>query len=103
MADYPDDGTYAEPDGKVLTATAEPGAEILTVTNMVALAGAVLIIGTLLERFAGMDPAYTVSRAVSVPLLVTAVVVGARRRNWASLILPTIGLALVATTFLMGG
>ncbi|RPF23379.1 hypothetical protein [Myceligenerans xiligouense] len=92
MADNIDDRPHAEQKG-----------EILTVTNMISLAGAVLIIGLLLERFAGMDPAYAVGRVVSVPLLVTAVVVGARRGSWLSLVLPTIGLALVVSTFFIGG
>ncbi|MBO0608210.1 hypothetical protein [Myceligenerans salitolerans] len=92
MADDLDD----EPD-------AERKGEVLTVTNMIALAGAVLITGLLLARFAGMEPAYVVSRVVCVPLLVTGIVVAARRRNWLSLVLPTAGLAVVVSTFFVGG
>lgn len=91
MAKNLDDEPYAEPRG-----------EIVTVTNMIALAGAVVLIGALLEIFAGMAPAYAVARLVSVPLLVTAIVVAARRQNWPSLILPTLALALVASTFFLG-
>ncbi|GAB3158144.1 hypothetical protein GCM10027059_02360 [Myceligenerans halotolerans] len=91
MTDYPDDGPYAEPKG-----------EVLTVTNMIALAGAVLITGVLLDRFAELDPAYAISRIVSMPFLVAAIVVAARRRAWPALILPAVALALVATTFFLG-
>jgi hypothetical protein len=103
VARYSNDGTYAEPEPETRTDTTGSGAEILTVTNLVALVGAVLIIGTLLDRFAELEPASAVARAVSAPLLVTAIVVGARRRRWPSLIVPTIALALVAATFFIGG
>ncbi|MBE1877879.1 hypothetical protein [Myceligenerans pegani] len=76
--------------------------EILTITNMIALAGAVLILGVLLDRFAGMEPAYAVGRIVSVPLLVTAIVLAARRRTWPALIVPAAGLAFLASTFFVG-
>lgn len=92
MAAKPDDEPYAEPRGAVLT-----------VTNMIALAGAILITGVLLDRFAGMPPAYAVSRVVSVPFLVAAIVIGARRRAWPALLLPVAGLAFVASTFFAGG
>lgn len=103
MARYSSDGRYAEPEPETRMVATEPRGEVLTVTNMVALAGAVLIIGTLLDRFAGMDPASAVARIASVPFLVTAIVVGARHRRWPSLILPTIALAFVTSTFLVGG
>lgn len=91
MADNADERPYAEPTG-----------EILTATNMIALAGAVLITGVLLDRFAEMEAAYAIGRIVSVPFLVAAIVVGARRRAWLTLILPTAALALIASTFFLG-
>ncbi|MBL0886684.1 hypothetical protein [Myceligenerans indicum] len=102
MTHTPDGRRPAAPKGDAPTAGTRAKDELLTVTNMIALAGAVLLIGVLLENFAGMEPAYAVGRVVSMPLLVLAVVAGVRRRIWPSLILPVAALAAITATFLTG-
>lgn len=93
MAEDLDDETRVEPRGGTT----------LTVTNMIALVGAILLTAVLLGVVAEMDLAFTVGRIVSLPLLAIAIVVGARRRNWPALILPTLALAVIAASLGGGG
>jgi hypothetical protein len=72
---------------------------VVTRVNLIALA--ILVAGSLLDRFAGVDSAYLISRAVAAPILVVALVLGVRRRAGRALIWPSILLALVATTLVI--
>lgn len=71
----------------------------VTTAGMTTVALAVLVLGSLLERFAGVDSAYIVSRVVAAPIILVALVIGIRRRTGRALIWPSILLALVAATF----
>ena len=69
------------------------------ITGLTSIAVAVLVAGTLLDRFAGVDAAYLVTRILAAPIIITALVIGIQRRTWSALILPTILLTLVAAIF----
>lgn len=66
------------------------------VTGVTSIALAIMVAGSLVDHFAGVDGAYLVSRVVAGPVLVVALVIGIRRRTGRALIWPAILLALVA-------
>jgi hypothetical protein len=68
------------------------------VTAMTSIALAVLVAGSLIDHFAGVDGAYLASRAVAAPVLVVALAIGIRRRAGRALIWPAILLALAVAT-----
>ncbi|MEU4387612.1 hypothetical protein [Promicromonospora sp. NPDC023805] len=71
----------------------------VTTAGVTTVALAVLVAGSLLERFAGVDSAYIGSRIVAAPIILVALAIGIRRRTGRALIWPAILLVLVAATF----
>ena len=69
------------------------------ITGLTSIAVAVLVAGSLLDRFAEVDAAYMVTRILAAPIIMIALVIGIRRRVGRALILPAILLAVVAATF----
>ena len=71
----------------------------VTTAGVTTIALAVLVTGSLLDRFAGVDGAYIISRFLAAPIILLALGIGIRRRAGRALIWPAILLALVASTF----
>ena len=77
----------------------EPNDPKAAITGLTSIAIALLVAGTLLDRFGGVDAAYLLTRILAAPIIITTLVIGIRRRAGRALILPAILLALVAATF----
>ena len=69
------------------------------ITGLTSIALTILVAGALLDRFAGIDAAYIITRILAAPIILIALVMGIRRRVGRALILPVILLVLVAATF----
>ena len=69
------------------------------ITDLTTVALAVLVAGSLLDRFAGVDAAYILTRILAAPIIIITLVMGIRRRAGRALIWPAILLALVAANF----
>jgi hypothetical protein len=71
----------------------------VTTAGVTTIALAVLVAGSLLERFAGVDGAYIISRFLAAPIILVALVIGIRRRAGRALIWPAVLAVLIAATF----
>ncbi|MDR7382776.1 hypothetical protein [Promicromonospora iranensis] len=80
------------PEGVDTKTSASDRSTPVTVITSIALA--ILVAGSLIDHFAGVDGAYLVSRVVAAPVLVVALVIGIRRRTGRALIWPAILLAV---------
>ena len=69
------------------------------ITGLTSIAITVLVAGALLDRFAGVDAAYIVTRILAAPIILVALVIGIRRHAGSALILPAVLLVLVVATF----
>lgn len=85
------------PDG--VGTTEDASSSRAAITGLTSIAIAVLVAGTLLDRFAGIGAAYVVTRILAAPIIIIALVIGIRRRAGSALILPAILLAVVSATF----
>lgn len=84
------------PDG--VGTTDEANDPTAVITGLAGIAVAILVAGTLLDRFAGIEAAYMVTRIVAAPIIIVALVVGVRRHAGRALIWPAVLLVLVVAT-----